>query len=407
MRNSFAYVINQRLPNEFALSIYIVKTCEAVKKLGHKTSLLAPQRTQPTHFPYDDIWDYYGLPKNYFELVKFKAVELLKIPYWLERIVVHLRYQFITWTFSIQALLYLVKHDISIIQTVSREMIFLLRLAFWYRPLVIYDVHIEPKTWYESLFDYLIIPRVNLFLVNCQYYKRYYFNKGVDPSKILILPSGFDPNQFSLGKGSFSSRLRQKLKLPQKKFIIGYIGRFEIFGIEKGVRAMLKAVSSLKDRLPIALVAVGGPDKFVKKYQKMARKLGLSANEAIIRPQVKPNKVAQYIACFDIACMLYPNVDHYRNKMSPMKAMEYMATSKPIIATDLPAIKQLLSNKRAYLIKPGKQKVFEQTILKIWKNPRKAKLKAKRARQFIQQFSWVNRHKKVLKSLERDHSAYK
>jgi len=399
MNRSFAYVINQRLPNEFALSIYLIKTCEAVKKLGWQTHLLYPKRTQPAHFPFNNIWDYYHLPKNCFKAVRFKVLELVKIPFFLEGIISHLRYQFITSTFSTQALAYLIRNNISVVQTVSREMIFLLRLAFWYRPIVIYDVHVEPKTWYEGLFDWLMRPRADLFLVNCKFFEEHYLSKGINPKKIIILPSGYDPDQFK-SKGN-KNDLRTRLKLPENKFIIGYIGRFEIFGEEKGVRAMLKVAASLKGKLPIAVVAVGGPDKLVKEYQRLTKKLRLATNQAIIRSQVKPDKVADYITSFDIACMLYPDVDHYREKMSPMKALEYMAAEKPIIATSLPAIRQVMSDDCAFLIDPGEQKALEDKILEIWKNPKAAKLKVKQAFDHVQQYSWLNRHEQIFNKLKR------
>lgn len=398
----FAYVVNLRIPNEFAIGLYVVRVAEAVAKLGYPSHFLCPDKTQPDYFPFFDIWKYYHVKKDYFHLKKFRIFEFYHLPSWLEFFFKHLRHQVITWGFTLQTLLYLLRHQIEIIETMEREVIVLLRLVFWYRPKVIYDIHIGPKTWYERFFDWLMRPRVDLFMSNCQHFKEYYFKKGIDPKKIIVSANGFSPADYSSLPNA--KKLRKKLRLPADKFIIGYTGRLETFGVEKGVQDMLKAAVSLKKKkVPIAVVAVGGPENLVKKYRKLAKRWGLNPDEAVIKPHIEPYKVAQYIKTFNAACMLYPNVDHYHSKMSPIKTLEYMAAVKPIIASNLPSIKQILNTKRAYLIVTGNQRALKKAIFSIWKNPKKARKKAENAHQFVQQFSWEKRQKKIFAKLAKEY----
>lgn len=395
MNKPFAYVANLRLPSEYAIGLYVVKVCEAATKLGYQTHLLHPIKVQPKHFPFRDIWEYYGLKANCFKCCAFQVWESVYKQPKLQFLFGHLRYFLVTWSFVIQALFYLIKNRIEIVQTIDREMIFLLRLTFWYKPKVIYDVHIGPKTRYEKFFDWLMRPRVDLFMSNCRFFKNYYLGKGVDPKKIIVLANGYSPDDYSSLPSKI--KLRKRLKLPLKKFIIGYTGRFETFDVEKGVGEILKAAAALKDKLPIAVVAVGGPDHLAVKYRKLAKRLGLAS--AIIRSHMEPHKIPQYIKSFDIACMLYPKSEHYYQKMSPVKAIEYMAAAKPIIASNLPSITQILSAGRSFLVKPGDQKGLKKTIVSLWERPQLARKKAREGYNYVQQFTWVRRQKRLLAKL--------
>jgi len=397
-KKSFAYVANLRIPNEFGIGLYVVKVAEAASKLGYTCHFLCPDKTQPEYFPFKSPWEYYRIKKNTFKLNKIKVFEFNHLPGWLEFFFKHFRHQIITWGYTFQAIGYLTKHRIQIIETLDRELIALLRFVFWYRPRVIYGIHVGPKTWYERFFDWLMIPRVDLFMCNCQHFKKYYQMKGVSLSKIIVSPNGFSPADYvSLPR---MRKLRKQLKFPERKFILGYAGRFETFGVEKGVGEILKVAAKLKKKkMPIAVVAVGGPKELISKYHKLAKELGLNSKEAVIRPHLEPFKVPQYIKAFDIACMLYPKSDHYYDKMSPLKAIEYLAAEKPIIATNLPSITQILNNKRAFLVTPSDGKALEKTVLFIWENPNKAKTRAKAGYKHVQQFTWEKRQKKILARL--------
>lgn len=389
---AFAYVQNLRIPNEYAIGLYIVKICEAAQKLGYQTHLVIPLRTQPDYFPHRSIWKYYKIPSHFFVVQKITVREFLHLPGWIESIYVHFRHQVIVWTFFTRAVWYLSKHNIQIVESIDREIIFLLRLVWWYRPVIIYDVHIDPKTWYEKLLDFLIIPRVNLFMVNCHFFQDYYAKKIHPGQKILVLANGYDPKHYTSLK---TSEIRKRLKLPKDRFIIGYIGRFDTMGMEKGVDDMIRAVAALQREIPVSVLAVGGPKHLAEKYRSMAKELGLSDVQALIWDQVEPDQVGSIIQCFDVSCILYPDTPHYRYKMSPMKAVEYMAAGKVILATDLPSIRELISADRGYLVKPGSLKQLTSMIRYIYNHPEEASQKARHAFVYGQRYTWENRQKTI------------
>lgn len=397
-KTSYAYIANRRMPSEMAHSVYVAKTVEATKKLGIKTILLIPKKSQPPDFEYKDFWEYYGIEKELFTLVEFSVPEMKNLPNLLETIVNHLRHQITTWVFAVKSVTYLARKTIKIIQTNDREVIFLLKLHPSYRPTIIYDVHMDPRNAYEQLFEKLILPNVNLVVVNTEFFRRFYRKRGIKNEKIIVLPNGFDPEQYHYSPTS-KMEMRKHLNIAPKMFVVGFVGRLETIGLEKGLETLIKAIEVCGKKIPMLLLTVGGPKRLALKYKKLAKKIGLSNRQVKFIDHVKPSVVGKYISAFDVACMLYPDNDHFREKMSPMKAMEYMAAKKPIIASNLPAIRLLLNDQMGYLVKPNDEREVTKTLEKIWTNQKVAGKRAEKAFKFVQQFTWQKRQQRILQQV--------
>lgn len=214
--------------------------------------------------------------------------------------------------------------------------------------------------------------------------------------KIIVMANGFDPTHYP----DFpSSKIRKQLGLPKDRYIIGYIGRFDTMGMEKGVDLMIHAVATMRDEFPMSVLAVGGPEALAHKYRKLAKEMGLTDEQAMIWNQVEPDKVGLIVQSFDVACMLYPDTPHYRRKMSPMKAVEYMAGGKIILATDLPSIRELITPDRGYLVKPGSLKNLTNTIEYIYNHLEEATEKAQKAQEYGQRYTWENRQKEIFSAI--------
>lgn len=106
-----------------------------------------------------------------------------------------------------------------------------------------------------------------------------------------------------------------------------------------------------------------------------------------------PGSVAlDYISAADIVLAPYLAAsDHFRYYMSPMKIKEYMAAGKTIIASDLPAIREILSEDAAYFAPPGDAEAFAGAVREAMGHPEEAVAKAYHARELAREFSWDRR----------------
>ncbi len=106
-----------------------------------------------------------------------------------------------------------------------------------------------------------------------------------------------------------------------------------------------------------------------------------------------PGSVAlDYITAADIGLAPYLAAsDHFRYYMSPMKIKEYMAAGKTIVVSDLPAIREILSEDAAYFAPPGDTEAFVGAVRRAIMHPEEAVAKAYHARELAREFSWDRR----------------
>ena len=99
---------------------------------------------------------------------------------------------------------------------------------------------------------------------------------------------------------------------------------------------------------------------------------------------------------FNVCAMPFPRNEHYAYHMSPLKLFEYMASKRPIVASDLPSIREILNEESAILVEPGNPKALAEGIKKVLQDEELAKKLAENAHRDVQQYSWEKRAEKIL-----------
>ena len=83
---------------------------------------------------------------------------------------------------------------------------------------------------------------------------------------------------------------------------------------------------------------------------------------------------------------------------SPLKLFEYMSHKKPIIASDLPVIREVLDEKNSILVKCDDINLWIKTIQKL-KNPKLRELISNQALTDFSNYTWKKRAFLVIKSI--------
>ena len=204
---------------------------------------------------------------------------------------------------------------------------------------------------------------------------------------------GYSPEKFS--SLPVKSETKKQLRINNSRKVIGYIGRYETMGVEKGIFQLLKVGSILKKQLPITVLLVGGPESFAQKYHEYAKELGYKPDEIVIHPQVSPQEVPQYIAACDIGWLVYPDNPRFRNAISPMKVLEYAAAKVPIITSNFPSITTQFPEKYLNVVESDDTTAQVNTIKDMMQN-KNTDIKTDELFNYIQQFSWIKRQEKIL-----------
>ena len=265
----------------------------------------------------------------------------------------------------------------------------------------IYEIHELVEGGFQKKFiEKFLAKRVslNVLLTKCMaaiYGKLYRI--GVE--RIVVASDGVDITTFDIPITIIESRRKYNLPIDPPigragKKIIGYFGRFKTMDMDKGLNDILQSLKFLPD--DIVCLAMGGKKRDRDFYSEQAKKFGV-ADKVIFVEQFSQEILAEYQKACDILLMPFPWTTHFACYMSPLKMFEYMASGRPIIATDLPSIREVLNEKNAILIKPDNPDALAVAIKKLIANPTSGELLAKQARKDVENYTWEKRVKRILK----------
>ena len=82
--------------------------------------------------------------------------------------------------------------------------------------------------------------------------------------------------------------------------------------------------------------------------------------------------------------------------MSPLKIFEYMSHKKPIIASDLPVIREVLNDKNSILVEPDNIDLWIKSLKKL-RVSKNRELIASKALIDFRNYTWNNRANLVIK----------
>jgi glycosyltransferase involved in cell wall biosynthesis len=79
---------------------------------------------------------------------------------------------------------------------------------------------------------------------------------------------------------------------------------------------------------------------------------------------------------------------------SPLKLFAHMASNRPVIASDLPSIREIAGD-TVYLVQPDSPEALESAIEAVLAHPDEARARAWLAYERVQQYSWESRAKQL------------
>ena len=176
-----------------------------------------------------------------------------------------------------------------------------------------------------------------------------------------------------------------------RAFTIAYAGHLYPW---KGVELVVEAVAALKDTRGLI---VGGHDKEpdlarVKEFAKQLDCEGRITFTGMLPPREVPDRLAEA----DVLVLPNPRSAISNAFTSPLKLFEYMASGRPIVASDLPSLREILRDgENAILVEPGNPQALVAGIERIKNGAALGERIAAQALQDVQAFTWARRAERL------------
>ena len=166
--------------------------------------------------------------------------------------------------------------------------------------------------------------------------------------------------------------------------------------MDKGISDILRALLELP--ADIIFLAMGGKKRDRDEYVRLAKELGVDQRMIFVE-QFSQEILAEYQKAVDIFLMPFPWTEHFAYYMSPLKMFEYMASKRPIIASDLPSIREVLDEKKACIVEPSNPQSLAERIMQLIDDPKYAERISLGAYQEVQKYTWEKRVEKILNTI--------
>ena len=219
---------------------------------------------------------------------------------------------------------------------------------------------------------------------------------GVPAEKLLTLHDGIDLD----GSGSPVTKqmARQKLGLAPDKDLIVYTGKLDA---EKGVEILARAAPMLSD-IQFAIVgdgmlADGRLQRLIKEvHGDNVTLVGFKAHsEARLFQKAADVLVLPH-------SMKYLHSAYYT---SPLKLFEYMAAGAPIVAAELPSIREVIKHgDNGWLVAPDDPGALAAGIRHVLQNRDLASAMAAKAARDAKNYTWQSRAARIVEGVKRNGS---
>lgn len=369
------YITNVRIPTSRAHGFAIMKMCEKFAENGADVELCVPDKQN--NEKESDPFVHYGVQKN-FQIKKIWSFDFLggyeafgKLFYWID-----------FGSFLTSLFFYTRRMENEIIYT--RD--FLLTFFVPGSKFIVLELHDLPSSKFllKKALD-----RSEMIVVISKSLKEEIMTLGVQEKKIFIFPSGVDVEDFNIKETK--EVLAKKLKLSDDKPLVVYTGQF--YGW-KGADTLAEAGKGVPEA---NFVFVGGVEPELSRFKN---KYGSLPN-IIIRKSVPRHEIPLYMKVADI--LVLPNSGKSKistSYTSPIKLFEYMASGRPIIASDLPSIREIVGEEDVVFAIPDESNSFVFAIKKVLKDKKLSESIASKVLQKSTHFSWKERAFKILDIIE-------
>ncbi len=381
------YIANSRIPTEKAHGHQIMKMCETFSALGADLELVVPRRVS-RDFSGKNPFAYYGIKEN-FVIRKLNIID----PYWLMRFPggIYLKVQ--AAFFMIGLFFYFLfkrgRKD-CVIYTRDEH---LLPLLLFFSSQVVWEAHALPrnKNYYLSSWR-----KCSLLVCLTKQMKNDLAELGITEDKIHVSPDAVDLDVFGIEISP--EEARKKVGLPIDRIILGYTGSFKTKGMDKGIKDIIGALKIIGGK-NILFVAVGGNEDDLAEYGRLAAAAGV-AGQVKLLSKVEQKQLAVFQQAFDMLLMPFPRTRHYLYYMSPLKMFEYMAAKRPIIASDLPTIREVLDEANCIFVRPDDPADLAEKISAVAANPGEFEKNSQEAYNKVEDYTWEKRAQDILNLLK-------
>jgi glycosyltransferase involved in cell wall biosynthesis len=193
------------------------------------------------------------------------------------------------------------------------------------------------------------------------------------------IPNGVDTDLFR--PLPYDPVVRQRFGIPPEDPVILFVGALDQAHYFKGISLLLEAFSKIVTK---AFLLIVGDGEWKSRYQSQAERLGIG-RRTIFAGSIPFPELPQFYACSDVMVLPSLSIESFG-----MVLIEAMACERPVIATDLPGVRSVVTDGReGLLVTPADADALAGGIQNLLDDPRARREMGIRGREKVfTKYAW-------------------
>lgn len=216
------------------------------------------------------------------------------------------------------------------------------------------DMHWSPQkkislTWLIAWFERYNVRHATRIIVVSAVLKDMLTQQGVDSAKIVVNPNGVDTDLFDPQCYAHRRHTIRAAYGMQDRYVFGFIGSFSYW---HGVELLSALMPRLLAHKPQAHFFLIGTGPLLAQLKKGVQMHGIQDHVTFVGALPYAQAPVYLSACDAYLCPSQPNTDGTPFFGSPTKLFEYMSMGKPIIASDVDQLRDIIDTTIGFLVPP-------------------------------------------------------
>ncbi|MEM7558932.1 MAG: glycosyltransferase family 4 protein [Planctomycetota bacterium] len=221
--------------------------------------------------------------------------------------------------------------------------------------------------------------------------------RGIAADRIHVIPNGVDTQLFDFQPASGIQREQLSETRPMQILYSGTMAPWQ------GVNVAIEALSLFRRDAPAELTLVGHAfAKQRKMIESFAWENGVLQHVRLLPPVSRSELCKLHHQCDAVLAPLIRNDRNLEQGCCPLKVLEAMSTGCPLVASDLPVVRELAQDEgQALLVRPGSGKAIKDALFRLVDEPGLAeRLSAAGRENVVRAFTWDRAQKALISVYE-------
>jgi glycosyltransferase involved in cell wall biosynthesis len=206
------------------------------------------------------------------------------------------------------------------------------------------------------------VRQASLIVVVSEVLKEQLVAEGVDPARVLVNPNGVDVDRVARFRERPAAEWREDAGLEDAP-TVGFVGSF---GMWHGVKVLPAMIDHVAQAVPEARWVLIGDGPLFAEVRDEIESRGVADRVRMTGVVAHDDALALLAACDVCVSPHVTNPDGTRFFGSPTKLFEYMGLAKPIVASDLEQIGEVIEHERTgILCPPGDAEAAAAAVVRL------------------------------------------